>query len=99
MKANTRTVLGYALFAVGLFAAYAATAAYLGILSLPPYEDQAAGLWAEATYLIETDFDYQRLRTEEPQFVDGVGGRRSYLINLQPTLVALCLKAAEIQKD
>lgn len=98
MKANTRTGLGYALFAVGLFAAYAATAAYLGILSLPPYEDQAAGLWAEATYLIETDFDYQRLRTEEPQFVDGVGGRRSYLINLQPTLVALCLKATDSPK-
>jgi len=90
---RTSAVRPCVLLAVGVFTAYVAVSASQGILDLPPYEDQAVGLWAEATYLVENNFDYRRLVSEEPHFLEGVGGRRSYVISLQPTLVAVFLKA------
>ncbi|MFO0949396.1 MAG: hypothetical protein U1D30_26360, partial [Planctomycetota bacterium] len=36
------------------------------ILDSPPTTELARGLWLEAAYLADTNFDLHRLRTEEP---------------------------------
>ncbi len=63
------------------------------ILLLPPYEDQAVGLWAEADFLVENHFNYWKLRYDEPHFIDSANGARSYMISILPTLVALLMVA------
>ncbi|MGD9648208.1 MAG: hypothetical protein AB7U73_21030, partial [Pirellulales bacterium] len=62
------------------------------ILSLPPYEDQAVGLWNEADFLVESGFDYYRLRYVENHYMDAESGPRSYMISVLPTVVALLMK-------
>jgi len=64
------------------------------VISLPPYEDQAVGLWNEADFLVEHDFDYYRLRYEEPSYMSARPGARSYVISVLPTMVALLMKSA-----
>ena len=61
---------------------------------LPPYEDQAVGLWTEAAFLDETGFDYYRLRYAEPHFMDENPGARSYMISIVPTLLAMLMRAS-----
>jgi len=63
------------------------------VISLPPYEDQAVGLWNEADFLVENDFDYHKLRYEEPLYMSKRPGARSYVISLLPTLVALLIES------
>lgn len=63
------------------------------VVELPPYEDQAVGLWTEADFLVETHFDYHRLRYEERHFMHPEPGVRSYMISLLPTAVALLMIA------
>lgn len=60
-------------------------------LRLPPYEDQAVGLWTEASFLAESGFDYYRLRYEEPHFMSEEPGARSYMISIVPTLLAVLM--------
>lgn len=62
------------------------------VLWLPPYEDQAIGLWAEADYLVEHNFDYRKLRYDEPHFNSPQRGARSYMVSVMPTLTALLMK-------
>ncbi len=61
------------------------------ILDSPPYEDQGM-LWQEASYLVETNFDYYRLRYEEPHWIESVDGVRDYLISLLPAVLAVMMK-------
>jgi Flp pilus assembly protein TadD len=60
------------------------------IIDSPPYYDFALGLFTEANYLVETDFDYYRLRYFEK--VGNDGGPRVYMISIAPTLLALLMK-------
>lgn len=61
-------------------------------LDSPPYWDQAIGVWTEANFLAETDFDYNRLRNVEPPGT--VGGSRGYVISVVPTALALLMRKA-----
>lgn len=63
-------------------------------LWLPPYEDQAVGLWAEAEFLLENDFDYFKLRYDEAHFNSPGHGARSYMVSVLPTIVAVLMKLA-----
>ena len=62
------------------------------IVDSPPYWDFAIGLWTEANFLAETDFDYQRLWFVEKRIWDG--GANCYVTSILPTLVALLMRAA-----
>ena len=59
------------------------------ILRLPPWQDQAVGLWNEADFLATSQFAYCRLLYEEHHFMDSEPGPRSYMISVMPTLLAL----------
>ena len=61
------------------------------VLRLPPYEDQAVGLWTEADFLAESGFDYYRLRYGENHYMSANAGPRSYMISVLPTIVALLM--------
>ena len=63
-------------------------------LTLPPWQDQAVGLWAEADYLVESGFDYWSLRYKVPHYLDVPSGPRSYMISVLPTLVAIVMLVA-----
>lgn len=60
------------------------------VLSSPPYWDAAIGLWTEANFLAETDFDYRRLWTEEKSVWQG--GARVYLTSILPPLLAIVMR-------
>ncbi len=60
------------------------------VLALPPYGDNIIGLWTEANFLAETDFDYLRLRFREPTVWEG--GALCYMISVLPTLLAAMMK-------
>lgn len=40
------------------------------IVRSPPYEEQAVGLWSEASFLVESGFDYYGLRFEQHDNTD-----------------------------
>ncbi len=61
-------------------------------LTSPPYWDSAMGLFVEANFLVESNFDYHRLWHDEPRFSEGGAG--IYLVSVAPTLVALVLRMA-----
>lgn len=63
-------------------------------LALPPYEDQAVGLWTEADFLAESNFDYYALRYQQSHFMSPQSGVRSYMISVLPTVVAVLMRAA-----
>lgn len=46
--------------------AIAVFALHYDVLTAPPAIEQARGLWLQAAYLADTNFDYHRLETEEP---------------------------------
>lgn len=58
----------------------------------PPYEDQAVGIWWEGDFLAATNFDYLKLRYDEPHYNDEVRGARSYMISIVATFIAILLK-------
>ena len=66
----------------------------LPILFDPPYYDFCLSFWAEADYLVRTDFDYYRLRYEEPFVHAPQGGRRVYMTSILPGVAALLMKLA-----
>ena len=59
-------------------------------LSFPPYWDSIVGLFAEAIWLAENDFDYLRLAYEIPGY--GAGGPRISFFSLYPAFQAILLK-------
>ena len=61
------------------------------VLLLPPYADQAIGLWTEADYLARTSFDYYSLRYKENHLMSADPGPRSYMISILPTLLAVLM--------
>ncbi len=60
------------------------------ILTSPPSQENVIGLWKEADFLSRTNFDYQRLWYEEPDF--SYGCARTYLTSAMPTVLALLMK-------
>lgn len=60
-------------------------------LFVPPYEEQANGMWHEAAYLARTNFDYYSLRWEEAHYFFG-GQNRHYMVSLLPTILAILMK-------
>ncbi|MBX9789113.1 MAG: glycosyltransferase family 39 protein [Pirellulales bacterium] len=71
------------LFAVGLLIPR------LALLRSPPYVEQAFALWTEAAFLVDSNFDYQRLREQERTTDEG--GWRAYMYNAPATGIALLL--------
>jgi hypothetical protein len=63
------------------------------VLSMPLYEDQSVGFGREADFLNQTNFDYLRLRYQEPHFMFG-GTYRSYVVSAIPTLLATVVRLA-----
>ncbi|MBX7073025.1 MAG: hypothetical protein K1X71_07735 [Pirellulales bacterium] len=61
-------------------------------LTWPPFDDNAVGLWSEANWLAENQFNYLRLRYEVPHMLEQPGSARSYMISVQPTLLALAIR-------
>ena len=85
---------------LSLVAVFAALVAWKrDVLLLPPYEDQAVGLWAEADFLAETGFDYRKLIEEEPHYMSGRGGARSYVISVLPTMLAVLMRSVPSTQD
>ncbi len=62
------------------------------VIDSPPYWDFGQGLWTEANYLAETNFDYQRLWYEEKRHWEG--GADCYRTSILPTVVAVLMKIA-----
>jgi Tfp pilus assembly protein PilF len=60
------------------------------VVTSPPYCDFALGLFVEANWLVDNDFDYWKLRHEEKAGNDG--GPRVYMTSALPTLLALLMK-------
>jgi hypothetical protein len=56
------------------------------ILSSPPYVEQAYGLWTEAAYLAQHDFDYRALAND---LHGDKGGPRAYLTTILPGVVGI----------
>lgn len=69
-------------------------ARHADILWMPPYEDQAGGLWAEAEYLVDHHFDYLALRYDVQHYNEPGRGVRSYMVSVLPTLVAVVMRCA-----
>lgn len=63
------------------------------IIASPPYWDHLIGLWPEADWLADHDFDFERLRSEEHHSLDYHGGRRSYLTSILPLFAAILMRA------
>jgi hypothetical protein len=76
------------IFATALAAIFAARH---DVLFSPPWQDQAAGLWAEADFLAQSHFDYYALRYRENHYLDLPSGPRSYMISILPTGLALLM--------
>jgi len=55
---------------------------------MPPAPEQARGLWIEAVFLAETDFDYCRLIYDEPRRHSA----SNYGVTILPTLVAVLMR-------
>ncbi|MBX7072866.1 MAG: tetratricopeptide repeat protein [Pirellulales bacterium] len=60
------------------------------VLPLPPFYETAMGLFWEADFLAETNFDYTRLRLHEPAANDG--GAFCYMTSAMPTVIAVLMK-------
>lgn len=73
--------------AVGMFVWRAET------LYSPPFQDQAVGMWLEADFLAESNFDFYALRYREGHYMDlPEAGVRSYMISIAPAILAVLLK-------
>ncbi|MBX7166439.1 MAG: tetratricopeptide repeat protein [Pirellulales bacterium] len=59
------------------------------VLSSPPYWDYV-GMWREAMFLADSNFDYDRLIHDEDDVFSG--GTKTYVTSVIPTLVAVALK-------
>ena len=69
------------------------------VIALPPYYDYAMGLWTEADFLAESGFDYRALRYEQDHSFEKLGGARSYMTSLLPSVVALCMITTSTPHD
>jgi len=67
------------------------TAWHFQILTAPPYYEFACGLFTEANWLVDHQFDYLKLRNDEP--IGNIGGARVYMTSILPTLVALLMSS------
>ncbi|MFM1548159.1 MAG: hypothetical protein ACKJSG_02080 [Lentisphaeria bacterium] len=70
--------------------AVALTVRYWSVLTYPTYWDTIFGVFAEAIWLVENDFDYALL-WQQPGYKDY--GHAIYLISVLPTIYALLLSA------
>lgn len=66
-------------------------------LESPPYWDAAFGVWTEASFLADTNFNYFRLRFQEAHATSG--GAYAYLISVIPTILAALMKLGATTPD
>jgi hypothetical protein len=64
------------------------TILHVDALDLRPSEDQARGIWMEAAFLYETNFDFGYL-ARHAQYYSGPAGERAYLVSVLPAGIAL----------
>ena len=60
------------------------------VVDSPPYYDFATGLFVEATFLAESNFDYRSLVFEQQRWL--AGGPAVYITSILPTLLAVLMK-------
>jgi tetratricopeptide (TPR) repeat protein len=60
------------------------------IIDSPPYYDFATGLFLEANFLAETNFDYSKLVHEQHRWMEG--GAAVYITSVMPTFVAALMR-------
>lgn len=77
----------------GLVILIAITAIHVSSLDEPPYVEQAMALWAEASYLADTKFDFAGLRFDELH--GELGGPRFYVCSVVPALLAALMLATD----
>ena len=87
----TRTAPWWRWVGITLVVAVTLLALRWNTLRLPPNQEIALGLWMEAVYLKETNFDYQTLWNEEPSVWEG--GAATYLTSVVPTALAVMMIA------
>lgn len=66
------------------------TALRWSVIDSPPYYDFATGVFVEASYLADSNFDYARLARDEVRWLEG--GPAVYITSAIPTLVAVLMK-------
>lgn len=59
------------------------------VIDSPPYYDFATGLFVEATFLVESNFDYGAL-VDQPRWMSG--GPAVYVVSIVPTILAVMMK-------
>ncbi|MGD9645537.1 MAG: tetratricopeptide repeat protein [Pirellulales bacterium] len=67
------------------------------VLRDPPFFECATGLYMEANFLAETNFDYSRLRFDEIYVAEG--GPYAYMTSALPTMIALVMRATARPSD
>ena len=67
------------------------------VLRDPPFFECATGLYMEAVFLAETNFDYDRLRHREKYVAEG--GPYAYMTSILPTLIAFTMRATSRPSD
>jgi len=59
------------------------------VIDSPPYYDFATGLFVEANFLVESNFDYGAL-VDQPRWMSG--GPAVYVVSIVPTILAVMMK-------
>lgn len=85
--AESHPRLAFALAWLALLAAICC--ARFGVIDSPPYYDFATGLFLEANFLAESNFDYAAL-AQQSRWLEG--GPAVYVVSVMPTLIAVLMK-------
>lgn len=78
------------MLAAWLLVTLAITAWKWDVIDSPPYYDFATGLFVEATFLAESNFDYHSLVFEQERWL--AGGPAVYITSILPTFLAVLMK-------
>jgi Flp pilus assembly protein TadD len=67
------------------------------VLRDPPFFECVTGLYMEANFLAESNFDYARLRHQEKYVAEG--GPYAYMTSVLPTMIALVMRSTSRPSD
>jgi len=89
---------GIARWAFGLACVFLLLLAWRwNVLRDPPFFECATGLYMEANFLADSNFDYARLRYQEKYVAEG--GPYAYMTSVLPTLIAYVMRATSSPTD